>query len=102
MKLSRLLSPAPTPGRSAASRLDKKGTVNSFGPSLCLASRAARATLIATGRDDTLDLFVRCSWRFAGAWSVQPYAVFVYNRSNIELYTFRKADGGVMLHYDFR
>ena len=62
----------------------------------------ARATLVTTGRDDTLDLFVRCSWRFAGAWSVQPYAVFVYNRSNIELYTFRKADGGVLLHYDFR
>ena len=62
----------------------------------------ARATLISTGRDDTFDLFVRCSWRFAGAWSVQPYAVYVYNRSNIELYTFRKADGGVLLRYDFR
>jgi hypothetical protein len=35
----------------------------------------ARATLISTGRDDTFDLFVRCSWRFAGAWSVRPYAV---------------------------
>jgi tetratricopeptide (TPR) repeat protein len=62
----------------------------------------ARASLIATGRDDTFDLFVRGSWRFAGAWSVQPYAVFVYNRSNIELYTFRKVDGGVLLRYDFR
>jgi hypothetical protein len=62
----------------------------------------ARATLITTGRDDTFDLFVRCSWRFAGSWSVQPYAVYVYNRSNIELYTFRKADGGVLLRYDFR
>ena len=62
----------------------------------------ARATLVATGRDDLFEAFVKGGWRMAGAWSLQPYALFVYNRSNIDLYTFRKAEGGLMLRRDFR
>jgi tetratricopeptide (TPR) repeat protein len=62
----------------------------------------ARATLVPTGRDDLFEVFVKGSWRMGEAWSLQPYAIYVYNRSNIDLYTFRKAEGGVMLRRDFR
>ncbi len=62
----------------------------------------ARATVVSTGRDDLFEVFVKGSWRIGDAWSIQPYAIYVYNRSNIDLYTFRKAEGGVMLRRDFR
>jgi len=62
----------------------------------------ARATLVPTGRDDLFEAFVKGSWRVGEAWSLQPYALYYYNRSNIDLYTFRKAEGGVMLRRDFR
>ncbi len=62
----------------------------------------ARATLVPTGRDDLFEVFLKGSWRIRDDWSVQPYAIYVYNRSNIDLYAFRKAEGGVMLRRDFR
>ena len=62
----------------------------------------ARATLVPTGRDDLFEAFVKGSWRIGAAWSLQPYAIYFYNRSNIDLYAFRKAEGGVMLRRDFR
>jgi hypothetical protein len=62
----------------------------------------ARATLVATGRDDLFEVFVKGSWRIGDAWSLQPYAIYVYNRSNIDLYAFRKAEGGISLRRDFR
>ena len=45
---------------------------------------------------------MRASWRFSASWSLQPYASYVYNRSNIDLYTFRKAEGGLMVRYELR
>ncbi len=62
----------------------------------------ARATLVQTGRDDLLEVYVRGTWKFVGAWSLQPYAVYVRNKSNIDLYTFAKAEGGVTLRRDFK
>ena len=62
----------------------------------------ARATLVQTGRDDLFEVFVKGSWRMGAAWSLQPYAIYVYNRSNIDLYAFRKAEGGMSLRRDFR
>ena len=62
----------------------------------------ARATLVPTGRDDLFEAFVRASWRISPSWSLQPYASYVYNRSNIDLYTFRKAEGGLMVRYELR
>ena len=62
----------------------------------------ARATLIATGRDDLFEVFVRASYRLTSALSLQPYASYLYNKSNIDLYTFRKAEGGLMLRYELR
>lgn len=62
----------------------------------------ARATLIATGRDDLFEAGLHASVKLAGRWSLHPYAAYAYNRSNIGLYTFRKADGGVALRREFR
>ena len=62
----------------------------------------ARATLVQTGRDDLLEVYVRGTWKFAEAWSLQPYAVYVRNKSNIDLYTFAKAEGGITLRRDFK
>jgi outer membrane protein len=62
----------------------------------------ARATLVAKGRDDLFEAFVRASWRVTPSLALQPYAAYVYNRSNIALYTFRKAEGGLMLRYETR
>ena len=62
----------------------------------------ARATLVQTGRDDLLEAYVRGTWKFAEAWSLQPYAVYVRNKSNIDLYTFAKAESGVTLRRDFK
>ena len=62
----------------------------------------ARATLVPTGRDDLFEAFVRLSYRITPALSVSPYASYIYNRSNIELYTFHKAEGGLMLRYEVR
>lgn len=61
----------------------------------------ARAILIAKGRDDLYDLTVRASWRLGRGFSLQPYLVFLDNRSNIDLYGFRKTEGGIALRYDF-
>jgi hypothetical protein len=62
----------------------------------------ARASLIATGRDNLYEALVRASWRIVPNLYLQPYAGYAYNKSNIELYSFRKADGGVMLRWEFR
>jgi hypothetical protein len=62
----------------------------------------ARATLVSTGRDDLFEAFLKGAWRIGESWSLQPYAIYVYNKSNIDLYTFRKAEGGLMLRRDFR
>ena len=62
----------------------------------------ARATLVHTGRDDLFELFVRGSWKIASNWSLQPYAFYVRNKSNIDLYTFTKAEAGTTLRRDFK
>ena len=62
----------------------------------------ARATLVRTGRDDLLEFHVRGAWKFAETWSLHPYAVYARNKSNIDLYTFAKAEGGVTLRRDFK
>ena len=62
----------------------------------------ARATLVATGRDDLFEAFVRASYRLTSTLSLQPYASYLYNKSNIDLYTFRKAEGGLMLRYELK
>ena len=48
------------------------------------------------------EAFVRASWRLTDTLSLQPYLSWVYNRSNIALYTFHKTEGGVMLRYEIR
>ena len=62
----------------------------------------ARATLVSTGRDDLFEAYVQGRCGLGGGWSLQPYASFTDNRSNIALYAFRKAEGGLVLRYDFR
>jgi hypothetical protein len=62
----------------------------------------ARATLIATGRDDLYEAYVQGSWRLGHGWSLQPYAAYTDNRSNIALYTFRKAEAGLVVRREFR
>jgi tetratricopeptide (TPR) repeat protein len=62
----------------------------------------ARASLIPTGRDNLYEALVRASYRIVPSLYLQPYAGYAYNKSNIELYSFRKADGGVMLRWEFR
>lgn len=62
----------------------------------------ARASLVRTGRDDLFEAYVQGAIRLRDAWSLQPYFAYAYNRSNIELYTFRKAEGGIALRREFR
>jgi hypothetical protein len=62
----------------------------------------ARASLIPTGRDNLYEALLRASWRVIPNLYLQPYAGYAYNKSNIELYSFRKADGGIMLRWEFR
>lgn len=62
----------------------------------------ARATLVATGRDDLFEGYLQASWKVADGWVLQPYASYTYNRSNIPVYGFRKADGGLVLRREFR
>jgi tetratricopeptide (TPR) repeat protein len=62
----------------------------------------ARATLVATGRDDLFEAFVRASYRITPSLSAQAYGAYVYNKANIDLYTFRKAEGGLVLRYDLK
>ena len=62
----------------------------------------ARASLIPTGRDNLYEVLVRASYRLVPNLYLQPYAGYAYNKSNIELYSFRKGDGGVMLRWEFR
>ena len=62
----------------------------------------ARATLIPTGRDDLLEAFVRASYRVTPVLTAQAYGSYVYNKANIDLYTFRKAEGGIILRYDMK
>lgn len=62
----------------------------------------ARATLVAQGRDDLFEASLACGWRLGGGWSLHPVADYAYNRSNIALYTYRKAEGGLRLRREFR
>ena len=62
----------------------------------------ARASLIPTGRDNLYEALVRASYRIIPNLYLQPYAGYALNKSNIELYSFRKADGGIMLRWEFR
>jgi tetratricopeptide (TPR) repeat protein len=62
----------------------------------------ARASLVATGRDDLFEAGLHATFKVARNWSLHPYAAYAYNKSNIELYTFRKAEGGLALRYEMR
>lgn len=62
----------------------------------------ARATLEPTGRDDLLEAYVSAAVRLDARWSLHPYAAYARNRSNIALYAFRKAEGGLALRREFR
>ena len=61
----------------------------------------ARATLVPIGRDTLAEIYARVGWRFAERWSVNAWASGLHNRSNIELYSFRKAEGGVDVRFDY-
>lgn len=62
----------------------------------------ARATLVAVGRDTLAEVFAKLNWRFTDRWSASLWAAYLNNRSNIELYSFRKAEGGVNLRFDYQ
>ncbi len=62
----------------------------------------ARAGLVEFGVDNLYDVTVRLSWRMNDKWSVLPYLSYTDNRSNISLYSFRKADGGFVIRRDFK
>lgn len=62
----------------------------------------ARATLVATGRDELFEVALRGSWRLADGWYLQPSVAWVRNLSNIALYTFSKLEGGIMLRREFQ
>jgi len=62
----------------------------------------ARATLIATGRDDLFEGLLRCGYRITRELSVQPYVSYAHNKSNIALYSFNKTEVGLMLRWEVR
>jgi hypothetical protein len=60
----------------------------------------ARATAVAYGRDRLTEATVGLVWPW-GRWSLRPSVSFVRNQSNIELYSFRKLEGGVNVRYEY-
>jgi outer membrane protein len=61
----------------------------------------ARSTLVPIGRDKLTELTLRANWR-TGEWMVQPYVTWLHNQSNISLYSFDKAEGGVSVRREFK
>lgn len=62
----------------------------------------ARATLVQTGRDDLAEAYLRATWRLDPRWSVNGWGSYLYSRSNIGLYSFRKAEGGISVRFDYQ
>jgi hypothetical protein len=62
----------------------------------------ARATLVTTGRDDVAELYLRALWRVTPRWSLAGWGSYLYARSNIALYSFRKAEGGLAVRFDYQ
>lgn len=62
--------------------------------------RFARATEIEIGRDRLVELTVGavCPW---GRWSLRPGVTYLRNDSNIDLYSFRRTEGSLMVRYEF-
>jgi tetratricopeptide (TPR) repeat protein len=60
----------------------------------------ARATGIEIGRDRLAELTLGavCPW---GRWSLRPGVTYLRNASNIELYSFRRTEGSLMVRYEF-
>ena len=62
----------------------------------------ARAGLVEFGIDNLYDVTTRLTWRMTEKWSILPYLSYMDNRSNISLYSFRKADGGFVIRRNFK
>lgn len=60
----------------------------------------ARATEVEIGRDRLLELTLGavCPW---GRWSLRPGVTYLRNDSNIELYSFRRTEGSLLVRYEF-
>ena len=60
----------------------------------------ARATQVEYGRDKLWEVATGgvIPW---GHWSLRPTVTWLRNDSNIELYSFRRIEGSLMLRYEF-
>lgn len=60
----------------------------------------ARATTIEIGRDNLYEITLGgvCPWK---RWSLRPGVTFLRNESNIELYSFKRIEGSLMVRYEF-
>jgi outer membrane protein len=60
----------------------------------------ARATTVEYGRDKLFEVSIggAIPW---GKWSLRPAVTWLRNDSNIDLYSFRRSDGSLMLRYEF-
>jgi tetratricopeptide (TPR) repeat protein len=60
----------------------------------------ARATTIEYGRDKLLEVSAggAIPW---GRWSLRPGVTWLHNDSNIDLYSFKRTEGSLMVRYEF-
>ena len=65
-------------------------------------SRSTSPTAPQFGKDDLYEVGLGVNWRFAPLWSLRGQAQYTENRSNLSLYSFRRAEYSATLRRDFR
>ena len=62
----------------------------------------SRSTQIAIGKDKTYDATLGVTWRFLPLWSVRAQYLHMYNRSNIDLFSFKRDEYLMLLRREIR
>lgn len=60
------------------------------------------ASFQVTRQDRLSDAVVALVWRINKVWSLRPQVLYISNKSNISIYTYRRTDYSITLRRDFR
>jgi hypothetical protein len=61
----------------------------------------ARATTVAYGKDELLDISLGLNWRPYKDWTVRPQIIYSQNSSNIALYEYDRTETSVTVRREF-
>jgi hypothetical protein len=64
-------------------------------------SMNARATTVAYGKDELLDISLGLNWRPYKDWTVRPQIIYSQNSSNIALYEYDRTETSVTVRREF-